>query len=172
VSSDPEDFSLGDYIPFLLNRAGTVIASSFTAVLKEYGVNIVTWRLLAALHHKDGQRIGELAKFTGIEIWTVSRLAKKLEDEGLVHRDRSGSDARSVSVYLSKTGMELTEELIEHAREHETVPLDGFSQEERRQLQTLLERIYTNMDDLEMLAATPRMAGGKGSRGDRDDEPA
>ena len=58
----PRDFDLTRYLPYLLNRSGTRIADSFSVMLRNsYGVTLQMWRVMAAVHHRDAQRVGELS---------------------------------------------------------------------------------------------------------------
>lgn len=142
-------FDLNAYVPFLLNRAGTRIASAFSARLKDYGITINSWRLLASLYQHGTLHVGQLSEASSIEMWTVSRMVTRMEKEGLLTRQREAKDARSVRVTLTDKGRKLVEDLIPHAKEHEAIPLEGFTAEETRMLQQMLERLYQNMDRLQ-----------------------
>ncbi len=139
------DFDLNEYVPFLINRSATRTAAAFGAMLKPYGLNITTWRLLASLNHRSHQRIGELADFTGIELWTVSRVVSRLEQDGMVERARGDDDARGVIVSLTPAGRTLAETLIPEAERYEGLVLEGFSEEDTKLLRVLLDRLFANM---------------------------
>jgi DNA-binding MarR family transcriptional regulator len=147
-------FDLATYLPYLLNRAGTRIADAFTEeALRPHGLTITMWRVLAALDHEDGQRIGQIAALTNIEVSTLSRLVDALERKTLVERRRpatraAGADARAVSVHLTAAGRALTKSLIPIALDYETTALDGFSPAEVRQIKAMLQRLFHNMDRL------------------------
>ena len=144
--SDPiSDFNLNDYVPFLINRGATRVAADFGSGLKPHGVNITVWRLLASLNQHSSQRIGELSDFTGIEMWTVSRVVSRLEQDGMVERHRGDEDARGVIVSLTPTGRSLVETLIPEAQRYESLILEGFSDEEASCLRALLDRLFENM---------------------------
>ncbi len=144
--SDPiSDFNLNDYVPFLINRGATRVAADFGSGLKPHGVNITVWRLLASLNQHSSQRIGELSDFTGIEMWTVSRVVSRLEQDGMVERHRGDEDARGVIVSLTPAGRTLVETLIPEAQRYENLILEGFSDEEARCLRALLDRLFVNM---------------------------
>jgi len=144
--SDPlPDFDLNQYLPFLINRGATRVAADFGSGLKPHGVNITVWRLLASLNQHSSQRIGELSDFTGIEMWTVSRVVSRLEQEGMVERHRGDEDARGVIVSLTPAGRTLVETLIPEAQRYESVILEGFSKEEANCLRALLDRLFENM---------------------------
>lgn len=144
--SDPiPDFNLNDYVPFLINRGATRVAAAFGSGLKPHGINITVWRLLASLNQHVSQRIGELSDFTGIEMWTVSRVVSRLEQDGFVERHRGDDDARGVIVSLTPAGRDLVETLIPEAQRYETLILEGFSQDEANCLRILLDRLFHNM---------------------------
>ncbi len=147
-------FDLTVFVPFLLNRAGSTVAARFSALLKKHGIDITTWRLLASVYQTGHMRIGEIADFTSIELWTVSRVLTKLEKDGLLVRTREGGDARAVTVTLTETGIKLIEEIIPQARKFEVIPLEGFSPEETKQLRTLLARLYKNVAEWETAGAS------------------
>ncbi len=138
-------FDLNRFVPFLLNRAATRVAGSFSNTLKEHGMTITTWRLMASLYQHDTLRIGELSEFTSIELWTVSRMITRLEEEGFIRRERVGGDARTVNAALTNKGRELVETLIPEAHVQERGAIEGFTPEEVAQLQQLLHRIYRNL---------------------------
>ena len=144
--SDPiPDFNLNTYVPFLINRGATRVAADFGPGLKPHGVNITVWRRLASLQQHSSQRIGELSDFTGIEMWTVSRVVSRLEQDGHVERHRGDEDARGVIVSLTPSGRTLVETLIPEAKRYESLILEGFSEEEVNSLRALLDRLFANM---------------------------
>jgi DNA-binding MarR family transcriptional regulator len=153
-------FDLASYLPYLLNRAGTRIADAFTEVLRPHGITLTMWRVLAALDHEDGQRMGQIATLTSIEVSTLSRLVDALERKKLVERRRptargGGADARAVTVHFTAAGRRLTQQLIPTALDYETIALDGFSAAETRQIKALLLRLFHNMDRLDAAERTP-----------------
>lgn len=152
-------FDLSVYLPYLLNRAGSRIAGSFSETLKEeHGLTLSMWRVLAALHHRDGQFVGELSRMTTIEVSTLSRMLGTMQHRELVERRRPalqavGSDARTVAIHLTDAGRRLTEQLIPEALRYETTALMGFTDDEAQMLKSMLERLFENMGRLE---AVPR----------------
>jgi DNA-binding MarR family transcriptional regulator len=141
----PAEFNLNEFIPFLINRSATRVAAAFGADLKAHGINITVWRLIASLRQHGSRRIGELAEFTGIEMWTVSRVVTRLEQDGLVSRSRGDEDGRGVIVSLTPAGERLVATLVPEARGYEGLILEGFSEEEAKSLRRLLDKLYLNM---------------------------
>jgi DNA-binding MarR family transcriptional regulator len=142
----PAKLDLGDYLPYLVNRVGTIIADQFgEEALAEHGLSIAMWRVLAALASGGAQRQIDLAELTSIDASTLSRLVTRLVRIGLVARARSTSSNREVVVKLSPKGGALVARLVPVARRYETDAIAGLSREELLVLKRCLRRVYGNM---------------------------
>ena len=151
------DFDLTRYLPYLINRTGVRIAAAFGEVLREHGITLPMWRVLAALDHADGQRISDLAALISIDVSTLSRILDAMQEKSLIERRRGNgrgsvrerADARVVTVHATKTGHAITGEIIPLARHYETVALGGLSPAEAEALKAMLIRVYENIATLE-----------------------
>jgi DNA-binding MarR family transcriptional regulator len=141
----PVPLQLDRYLPYLINRAGVSLAVRFSASLREAGIALQDWRVLAALRERDGQRLTELAQRTSIEVSTLSRLVGSLETAGLVSRTRDADDARAIAIRLTAKGDQVTIALTPAAQQLEATAVAGLSEAEIAQLKSLLERIYGNL---------------------------
>src|SRR6202790_4092354 len=104
----PAKLDLGDYLPYLVNRVGTIIAEQFGAdALARHGLSIAEWRVLAVLASNGGQRQIDLADLTSIEASTLSRLVSRLIRMGVGTRTRAANRNREGAVKLSAKGTAL-----------------------------------------------------------------
>src|SRR5262245_41211683 len=62
--------------------------------LRELGLSVPTWRALAALCHKDGQTIGELAQLTVLDRSSLGRVLDDMARDRLVEREPLPDDRR------------------------------------------------------------------------------
>ena len=137
---------LGDYLPYLANRVGNIIADQFGATaLSRHGLSIAMWRVMAVLAANGSQRQTDLADLTSIDSSTLSRMVTRLVRMRLVTRARSTKSNREVAVELSAKGKALVAELIPIARDYEAIAIAGLSREELDVLKSCLHRIYANM---------------------------
>ena len=137
---------LGDYLPYLVNRVGSIVAEQFgEEALAPHGLSIAMWRVLAALASAGEQRQIDLADLTSIDSSTLSRLVTRLIRVGLVTRMRSATSSREVVVKLSAKGNTIVAGLIPIARDYETAAIGGLSPEELMVLKRCLRRMYSNM---------------------------
>ena len=139
---------LDDYLPYLLNRAGTRIAFAFAADVRPLGATLQMWRVLAALREKDGLRMGDLSAMTSIRISTLTRLVDGMVRRRLVVRHRAACDARVVALHVTAGGRRLTRKILPVAERYERVALRGFGPDETTALKAALRRLYANMDTL------------------------
>jgi len=138
--------NLGDFLPYLVNRVGVIIAEQFgEETLAPHGLSIAMWRVMAALSSTGGQRQIDLADLTSIDASTLSRIVTRLVRMGLVTRARSASSNREVVVTLSAKGSALVARLISRARKIEDDAAAGLSPEELAVVKRCLRRIYGNM---------------------------
>jgi DNA-binding MarR family transcriptional regulator len=79
-------------------------------------VTLAQHRLLVLLATGGDQTVGALAEQLGVNASNASRLCDRLQRLGLVMRDRSSSDGRSVDVSLTAAGRELLETVRAHRR--------------------------------------------------------
>ena len=140
---------LDQYLPYLLNRAGSRIATAFGEEVRPLGASLQIWRVLAALRERDGRRMGDLSQTTSIEVSTLTRLVDNMERHGLVARRRDSEDARAIALFVTAAGRKLTQRIVPIAARYEDVALKGFSAREAEVLRKALRRLYANMDDLE-----------------------
>ena len=113
MAKHPAKLDLGDYLPYLVNRVGTIIADQFGAeALAPHGLSIAMWRVIAVLASAGQQRQIDLADLTSTDASTLSRLVTRLVRLGLVTRARSASSNREVAVKLSPRGDALVGRLI------------------------------------------------------------
>jgi DNA-binding MarR family transcriptional regulator len=145
-----DDFDLTRYLPYLVNRAGVRLAESFTAAIRAHGVGLQEWRVLAALRHRDGPRVSELAATTSIDVSTLSRLLGGMQKSGLVERRRpDNGDARVVTVHATPRARAIVETLVPMAQRYEAQALAGFTAAEIAALKAMLVRVYGNVAALE-----------------------
>ena len=113
----PGGRGLGAWDSFLRAHA-TLMRRLDTDLERETGLPLADFDVLAQLAAAHGElRMTELADKALISRSGMSRRVARLVDEGLVRRDRAGTDARGVVVALTEAGIaRLTETAPVHAR--------------------------------------------------------
>lgn len=134
---------------YLLWRLTTKLRAAVDRILAPLGLTHAQYTLLASLYgfSQTGARPSqrELADWTGLEPIFVSKLARALQQAGLIQRTQHPADPRAVQLHLTDHGTDVAQRAIAivHAFQEElTAPIGGTrSQRNRdlvRTLQTLL----------------------------------
>ena len=141
-----ERLDLNEYLPYLVNRVGSVMALRFSEdVLAQHGLSIAMWRVLAALSNRGKQRQIDLVDMTSIDASTMSRLVTRLVRMGLVTRSRSATSNREVVVELGPKGRVLVQRLIPIAKKLEQTASAGLPPKDLAVVKRALGRMYDNL---------------------------
>ncbi|HTS40959.1 MAG TPA: MarR family transcriptional regulator [Xanthobacteraceae bacterium] len=133
-------------MPYLLNRVGFAMVDSFTAeALKDNGLSIDMWRVLAALSNADELRQVDLSTKTSIDASTMSRIVSRLVHMGLVTRSRSKTSSREVLVALSPKGGTLVQRLIPVAHQLEDTTAADLPAKDLAVVKRALRHFYDNL---------------------------
>lgn len=101
--------------------------------------------LLCKLYRTDGASQSEIANMLGVQGATVTNMLQRMEEAGLVTRQRDEEDNRLVRVYLTELGKEKDRSIHEQFAKVEATIFAGFSEEERVILRSMLGRMLRNM---------------------------
>ena len=135
----------GEDVGPLLAPLGFAFWRMKSAFEREMGVSAGTWFSLALLSKKDGISQGELSQKFEIDPSRVTRLAKRLEREGLILRKRDPEDQRIVRMFLTEKGKCLIEDLSEHRVRFDRQVAAMLSPEELTELRRMLGVLAENM---------------------------
>jgi homoprotocatechuate degradation regulator HpaR len=91
----------------LLLRAREAVMARFRPVLHEFGITEQQWRALRALHDTGELTAAGLAEECSIRAPSMTRILRKLTQDGLVETARSLQDQRELRVKITATGKRL-----------------------------------------------------------------
>lgn len=130
-----------NYLPYLLARAGNDSASRFHAQLKAYGLNMLSWRVLASLADGQAWTVGDLCKVSLAKQPTVSKLLDRLEAQRLIKRTSDSVDARKVLITLTKTGASKINPVVQQAQGYGESLHGKLSTSELKSLKATLKKL-------------------------------
>lgn len=94
---------------FTLYATSMAIGRTYKPMLDAMGITYPQYLVLNALGAEDGLTIGAIANRLLLESSTVTPPVKRLEQAGLVNRQRDAIDERQVHVHLTEAGRDLLE---------------------------------------------------------------
>ena len=141
-----DEFSLHEFLPYLLNQAAEESSLAFQQIYKSrYGMLRTEWRVLFHLGmygQMTAKDIGERAK---IHKTKVSRAVQKLADRRYLTRTRDRTDRRSEKLELTAAGDAAYKELRQVALDYDRELTRTFDESENQLLRKML-RVLARMD--------------------------
>lgn len=101
---EPGSFALDSSLSHLLHRAQQMAANRSAQALREAGITLRQFSVLAAASGEDGPSQSRLVELTGIDRSTLADMLARMEQSGLIERAQSEEDARAKSVALTAKG--------------------------------------------------------------------
>jgi MarR family transcriptional regulator, organic hydroperoxide resistance regulator len=114
---------------------------------REVGLSTATWFLLSMLIEEDGISQGEVSHRFEVDPSRITRLAQRLQDEGLLRRERDPEDNRVVRLYVTEEGRLLVESSQERRERFESRFRREFSPEELAEFRRALGVVARLMED-------------------------
>lgn len=148
-----KDTFVSGYLLYLLAAASEAASAQFHARVREEGLRVPEWRVLACLHDRDGAMVTRLAQFALIEQSRLTKIIAQMEDRGLVTRRGDPEDRRRTRVYLSPEGRALAEALVIEARRHEADLLKILAGSDGARIKQALRALIDRLAPAETLDA-------------------
>ena len=133
---------LGDFLPYKLsvlsNRISRAIADSYE---QRFSLKQPEWRVMAVLGEKPGLSASQVAQRTAMDKVAVSRAVNGLLEAGRINRSFDECDRRRSILSLSTKGEAIYRRIVPVAKRYEDALLEGLNGEEKRQLDSVLDKL-------------------------------
>ncbi|WP_227999433.1 MarR family winged helix-turn-helix transcriptional regulator [Nocardia australiensis] len=121
-----------------------------SSLLGSYGLNVAAFDVLAALRRSGApyqMTAGQLAETALLTSGGITLRVDKLEQAGLVKRERDSDDRRVVYVHLTDEGLQLVNRVADDHFENGNALLAGLSVAKRKDLAKLLRALESSIVD-------------------------
>ncbi|MHB9861327.1 MarR family winged helix-turn-helix transcriptional regulator [Streptomyces sp. YIM S03343] len=138
-------------ICFSLHAAARAFNGVYRVILKDLGLTYPQYLVMLVLWEQGELPVKKLGERLRLDSGTLSPLVKRLETAGLVRRERSVRDERSVEVRLTERGAALRERALEVPRR--IVAATGVPASEIGDLKERLDLLTRTLDAAALQAA-------------------
>ncbi|GAU69715.1 putative MarR family transcriptional regulator OhrR [Streptomyces sp. NBRC 110611] len=142
---DAELLRLDHQVCFSLHAASRAFGGVYRDALKDLGLTYPQYLVMLVLWEHGAQPVKAIGEQLRLDSGTLSPLLKRLETAGLVRRERSTEDERSVTIHLTPDGDDLRGKALPVPRR--MLAATGLTIEELRTLQDLLGRVTSSLDE-------------------------
>ena len=110
---------VSSYLLYLLAASSDAASAQFHMIVRDKGLRVPEWRVIACLYDQDGLMTTKLADYALMEQSRLTRILDQMDQKGWVERRIDPEDRRRVRVHLTDTGKGLAKSLVEDAKIHE-----------------------------------------------------
>ena len=143
---------VSNYLLYLLAASSELASEQFHQQIRDQGLRVPEWRVLACLVDNDNMMITHLARLSLMEQSRMTRIADQMTQNGLLERCEDSNDKRRVRVRLTNKGRKIAIDLVGQARVHEKKLLSTLKDTDashiKHALQALLQTLDENTNEL------------------------
>lgn len=132
-------------IGYRIKLLSQLLTRQFQDKLEPFGLTPFHWVVLCCLWEQDGLATSDIGERLCQVGGTLTGVIDRMEERGLVRRERDQRDRRIWRIWLTEAGRKLEEVLPPLALEVREFALQGLSGEEQRQLSRSIDTMITNL---------------------------
>lgn len=133
---------------FMMGTTYRKLSALFQNGLKEYDITPEQWSVLFQVDRTEGLIQKDIAKRSGKDKPTTTRILDHLEGKGLVYKRTGENDRRSFKVYITEKGRALIKETFPIEDQVTDEIMNCISSDEYELLMGLLLRINNHIDQI------------------------
>ena len=133
---------LEKFLPYRMSVLSNRISQGIAQTYEErYGLTVPEWRVIAILGRHPGISATQVARYAAMDKVAISRAVKRLLEAGRVRRKDDNADRRAKQLWLSDAGERLYQAIVPAALAYEKALLSVLKDEEREQLDRVLDKL-------------------------------
>ncbi len=136
---------VSSYLLYLLAASSDAASAQFHAIVRDKGLRVPEWRVIACLYDQNGLMTTKLAEYALMEQSRLTRILDQMDQKGWVERRIDTKDRRRVRVYLTETGKGLAKTLVKEAKIHEGRLLSSLKDTDAARLKPALQALMAHL---------------------------
>ncbi len=141
-----ETWTMDESLGYLMHQVRGRLVAAIDAELEPLDITWAQWGTLLKIANGRANTASELCRSMAGDTGSMTRMLDRLEQKGLIRRERSAQDRRIVQLSLTRAGQKLYPKLPPIAVKVLNRHLRGFSRDELETLKGFLRRMLSNSD--------------------------
>jgi DNA-binding MarR family transcriptional regulator len=140
-----DNYRREESLGYLLGMARSRLIGALDGEMVEAPITATQWGILLHILEGNAKTAADLCRNLSCDTGSMTRMIDRLEEKGLVRRERSTEDRRVVNIVPTEAGRSLPQELLPTVVKVLNHSLRGFSAEELEQFKGYLRRFANNL---------------------------
>ena len=136
---------VSSYLLYLLAASSDAANAQFHVIVRDNGLRVPEWRVIACLYDQDGLMTTKLAEYALIEQSRLTRILDQMDQKDWVERRIDHEDRRRVRVYLTEMGTGIAQTLVAEAKTYEAKLLSILKDTDAARLKPALQALLANL---------------------------
>jgi MarR family transcriptional regulator, lower aerobic nicotinate degradation pathway regulator len=132
---------LHHHLGYWLRMVSNAVSHRFAREVEREGVTVAEWVFLRVLYDAEWLAPSALAEHMGMTRGAISKLADRLLEKELLHREENRDDRRAHRLALTPAGRALVPRLARIADANDASLFGVLTPDERRRLEKLLRKL-------------------------------
>lgn len=141
-----DSYQMGESVLYLMSVARARCLSAVDARMAELGLTTAQFGILKVVQDGSDDTAAELCRRYNMDPGSMARMLDKLDEKGLIRRERSSEDRRVVRIDLTDEGRALCAQGIAAAVKTLNHSVRSFSKEELDVFKNALRQVIANME--------------------------
>lgn len=136
---------LDDHLPYLMNRAGSLVIQLYSRDLAPWELTVPMWRVLAVLQEHGAHRLTDLSVLTAVDVSTLSRIVGAMTRKSFVTRSVAPDNRREVVISLTPEGRAALAKVVPIALAYEDDITAGVSAQDLAATKRTLKHVFDRL---------------------------
>ncbi|MBV8464606.1 MAG: MarR family transcriptional regulator [Burkholderiales bacterium] len=141
-----ETYHVENSIGYLLQQVRTCLGDTLNDELADLGISWAQWKVLIRIHFGDKPTSANLCRGLEMDTGSMTRMLDRLEEKGLISRNRCIHDRRVIYLALTDAGRAMVPDMLEAVVTVLNDLLEDFSVEEVELFKSMIRRILANAE--------------------------
>lgn len=134
------------HLPLLFIQAKEILAAPFRPLLKHFGLTEQQWRTLRVLHDEGSLEPRQLCDLCQFHSSSMAGMLARMEEMGLVHKERMETDQRRVMVHLTDKSRQIVRDALPLVHQQYEILAETLGKERLLQTQDFLKSLIALKD--------------------------
>jgi len=141
-------FDLENFVPYTVSTLSRQFASLLEDALKKQNLTLSNWRVLLCLTHYEKRTLNQIVDYTLLPQSTLSRALARMEERGLISRNKNDHDQRNYDIEITELGRDTITKSFKPVLSACAEPLSFLDENEKKAWMMTTKKIIAHLESL------------------------
>lgn len=145
--ADNAHFDLENFVPYTVSTLSRQFAALLEEALKKQDLTLSNWRVLLCLTHYEKRTLNQIVDYTLLPQSTLSRALARMEERGLISRNKNDTDQRNYDIEITELGRDTITKSFKPVLSACEEPLSFLDEKEKKAWMVTTKKIIAHLEN-------------------------